>query len=328
MTKNELVVLLKDVPLDNEHEIKIHTCKGRVFYDKTRDVIALTDDEKHVVGGIWLMSEIEIQIYMFSEYEGQGYMSNFMRSGALNREAAKFQIPPVFSSSVHIDPVKSLCVQKMEKRYYLCQLANLHISNERELILTYVDVCEMLIRQVLKKNVKHYLKRPFRDKFQRRIYESTLIRCLVGRLLFDQAIPFAKMDNYDCVKDALLQLSIQKFTDCLWDFVNSFGDMYVNSYEIWSHERNVSKLSYSRGQFYHHDGCWDIFTWSPTIWIGIYLYVKEKMEHLTLVKTFTQQHLEDMVYQLRMRYRVEHGYSTDDCYRYVKVSHQFVKGFD
>lgn len=64
-------------------------------------------------------------------------------------------------------------------------------------------------------------------------------------------------------------------------------------------------------------------------WIGVYLYVKEKMEHFTLIQTekFERQYLEDMVYKLRVRYRVEHGYPTDDGYRYVEASHQFVNEF-
>ncbi len=353
MTNDELIALLKDVPLDDEHEIgmisredgileklaydtssvKPTFCRacfqGRIFYDKTRDVITLTDDEKHVVGGVLLMSQSEIHMCVLPNYEGQGYMSSFMRSGMLNCEAITWNILPIFCSSVHIDHLESLCVQKMEKRYYLCQLASIHISNERELMLAYADVGEILIRQVLQKDAKHYLIRLFLNKFQRQIYEYVLVNCFVGYLLFDQVIPFAKMDNYDYVKRTLLQPVMQKFADCLWDFVNQFGDEYVNNYETWAYERNVSALSYSRSYFYHHDGLLELFpSWCES-WIGVYLYVKEKMEHFTLIQTekFERQHLEDMVYKLRVRYRVEHGYPTDDCYRYVEASHQFVNEF-
>lgn len=348
MTNEGLAEALKCVPLDTKHEIGIfapdewisdkvekfpyeingiqYPCfKGRMFYDKEHSLLALTDDEKHLVGGVECGGITDMHIYIFPKYRGQGWMSSLMRSRVFLWEWHDDRALCAANATVYTGDSLSL----IEQRYYLCMIGGLHVANERDFIWEHI---EHLYDTLIEIGHTYCEKCPEQNNYKQCRYnvdyKSMLISYFVGYFLYEDVLPFHEMENEKLLRHKMMGHPVYDFMRNLWKTFHETQVSIMDDYHNWENEYRVNhdcghfqKLITER--LYDTVSCHNLW-----FYVNRYYYLKEKMENRCVLDSnmvFDNQWYEGEMYKWRLRYRFEHGYRIDDCYRYDYQKEEFVK---
>lgn len=135
LSEGKVLIPDKAYHFDQEFNVSVSDPKGKIKIQKERNELIVLVEEGIKVGAVYRMENADIHVVIDEEYRGKHIMSDFLKTGIVNRLWPKIK-------SVELCGVYTW--REYEKKKHLAQLCHMTIKNAEEIEkhLQRIDECK------------------------------------------------------------------------------------------------------------------------------------------------------------------------------------------